>query len=95
SLVTEAIDVVVHCARTPEGPRVTEVITVEDLSASPDGNAFTVTEVFRREGIDSPLTWTGQIPQRLARPFRDAGFDIRSILDDARPHPVSGNGQVR
>jgi pilus assembly protein CpaF len=95
SLVTEAIDVVVHCTRTPEGPRVTEVITVEDLSASPDGNAFTVTEVFRREGIDAPLTWTGQIPQRLARPFRDAGFDIRSILDDARPHPVSGNGSVR
>jgi pilus assembly protein CpaF len=82
SLVTEAIDVVVHCARTAEGPRVTEVITVEDLSASPDGTAFTVTEVFRREGIDAPLTWTGQIPQRLARPFRDAGFDLRSLLDD-------------
>ncbi len=95
SLVTEAIDVVVHCARTPEGPRVTEVITVEDLSASPDGNAFTVTEVFRRDGIDAPLTWTGQLPQRLARPFRDAGFDVRSILDDARPHAVSGNGSHR
>lgn len=95
SLVTEAIDVVVHCARTPEGPRVTEVVTVEDLSASPDGAAFTVTEVFRRDGIDAPLTWTGQIPQRLERPFRDAGFDIRSILDDARPHPVSTNGAHR
>ncbi|HEU5150771.1 MAG TPA: ATPase, T2SS/T4P/T4SS family [Iamia sp.] len=93
SLVTEAIDVVVHCARTPDGPRVTEVITVEDLSASPDGNAFTVTEVFRREGVDAPLTWTGQIPQRLARPFRDAGFDIRSILDDARPYASTTNGQ--
>jgi pilus assembly protein CpaF len=80
SLVTEAIDVVVHCARTPEGPRVTEVVTVEDLSASPDGTAFTVTEVFRREGIDAPLTWTGQIPQRLDRPFRDAGFELRSLL---------------
>ncbi len=92
SLVTEAIDVVVHCARTAEGPRVTEVIAVEDLSASPDGNAFTVTELFRRDGIDAPLTWTGQLPQRLERPFRDAGFDLRSILDDARPHPVGGNG---
>lgn len=80
SLVTEAIDVVVHCARTPDGPRVTEVVTVEDLSASPDGTAFTVTEVFRREGIDAPLTWTGQIPQRLDRPFRDAGFELRSLL---------------
>ncbi|NLV56997.1 MAG: CpaF family protein, partial [Acidimicrobiales bacterium] len=64
SLVTEAIDVVVHCARTPAGPRVTEVIAVEDLSASPDGTAFTVTEVFRREGVGAELTWTGQIPQR-------------------------------
>lgn len=82
SLVTEAIDVVVHCARTPDGPRVTEVITVEDLAAGPDSNAFTVTELFRRQGIDAPLTWSGQIPQRLDRPFRDAGFDLRSLLDD-------------
>ena len=94
SLVSEAIDVVVHCARTPEGPRVTEVLAVEDLSASPDGTAFTVTELFTRDGIDAPLTWTGQIPQRLARPFRDAGYDLRSILDDARPHPTAvGNGR--
>ncbi len=28
SLVSEAIDVVIHCARTPAGPRVTEVIAV-------------------------------------------------------------------
>jgi pilus assembly protein CpaF len=90
SLVTEAIDVVVHCARTPEGPRVTEVIAVEDLSASPDGTAFTVTELFRRDGIDAPLTWTGQLPQRLERPFRDAGSDLRSLLDDGRAHPVEG-----
>ncbi len=75
SLVTEAIDVVVHCARTPKGPQVTEVIAVEDLSASPDGTAFTITELFRRDGVDAPLTWSGQLPQRLARPFRDAGYD--------------------
>ena len=84
SLVTEAIDVVVHCARTPAGPRVTEVIAVEDLSASPDGTAFTTTEVFRRDGIDSPLRWSGLLPQRLERPLRDAGYDVRSLLDDAR-----------
>lgn len=82
SLVTEAIDVVVHCARTPAGPRVTEVIAVEDLAAGPESSAFTVTEVFRRQGIDSPLGWTGQVPQRLDRPFRDAGYDLRSVLDD-------------
>lgn len=85
SLVTEAIDVVVHCARTPDGPRVTEVVAVEDLSASPDGTSFTITEVFRRDGRDAPLRWTGQLPQRLERPFRDAGFDIRALLDEGRP----------
>lgn len=94
SLVTEAVDVVVHCARTAHGPRVTEVITVEDLSASPDGTAFTVTELFDRDGIDAPLTWTGQLPQRLERPFRDAGFDLRTILDDARG-PVGADGAGR
>lgn len=85
SLVTEAIDVVVHCTRTPAGPRVTEVIAVEDLSASPDGTAFTTTEVFRRDGIDAPLQWTGLVPQRLERPLRDAGYDVRALLDDALP----------
>jgi len=90
SLVTEAVDVVVHCARTPEGPQVTEVVTVEDLTARPDGTAFTVTEVFRRESADGPLAWTGQLPQRLERPFRDAGYDIRALLDDdRRPGPLA------
>jgi pilus assembly protein CpaF len=83
NLVTEAIDVVVHCARTPAGPRVTEVITVEDLAADPKGTAFTTTDVFRRDGADAPLAWTGHVPQRLERPFRDAGFDLRAVLDDA------------
>src|SRR5918994_2418273 len=36
TLVSESIDVVVHCARTPEGPRVTEVAMVEDLQGSPE-----------------------------------------------------------
>lgn len=81
SLVTEAIDVVVHCARTPQGPEVTEVVTVEDLTASPDGTAFTTTPLFTRDGVGAPLTWTGQLPQRLERPLRDAGFDLRSLLD--------------
>jgi pilus assembly protein CpaF len=88
SLVTEAIDVVVHCARTPAGPRVTEVLAVEDLSASPDGTAFTTTEVFRRDGIDAPLHWTGQVPQRLDRPLRDAGYDLRTLLGDL-PHATA------
>jgi len=85
SLVSEAIDIVIHCARTPAGPRVTEVIAVEDLAAGPDATQFTVTEVFHRAGPDQPLTWTGHIPVRMERALRDAGFDLRALLDEAAP----------
>src|SRR5205823_7182309 len=46
SLVSEAVDIVVHCARVRGIPRVTEIIAVEDLQTGADGTAFTVTEVF-------------------------------------------------
>ena len=36
TLVTEAVDLVVHCARTPARPRVTEIIAVEDLAGGAD-----------------------------------------------------------
>ena len=39
SLVSEAIDLVVHCRRGPNGPRVTEVLAVEDLAAGPGRHA--------------------------------------------------------
>ena len=35
TLVSESIDVVVHCARGPHGPRVTEIVAVEDSPAAP------------------------------------------------------------
>src|SRR6476620_6764556 len=46
SLVTEAVDIVVHCVRGPRGPRVTEVVAVEDLTAGVDSTQFTTTELF-------------------------------------------------
>ena len=40
SLVSEAIDLVVHCARGRRtGPQVTEIVAVEDLAAGPDADA--------------------------------------------------------
>src|SRR5947208_11649704 len=48
ALVTEAVDIVVHCVRTPERVQVAEVVAVEDLQTGPDGTAFTVTDLFRR-----------------------------------------------
>ena len=79
SLVSEAIDVVVHCARTPEGPRVTAVICVEDQTTGAESTQFTATDVFDRSTGGS-LRWTDNIPARTAAAFRDAGLDIRHVL---------------
>lgn len=81
SLVSEAIDVVVHCTRTGDEVRVSEVIAVEELQTGRDATAFTVTELFRREGPGAPLTWTANLPSRAARPLAQAGYDVRELLD--------------
>jgi pilus assembly protein CpaF len=80
TLVSESIDVVVHCARGDEGPQVAEVITVEDLAAGPASTQFTVTEVFTRERPDAPLRWTGNVPVRAGRALAGAGIDVRALL---------------
>jgi pilus assembly protein CpaF len=81
SLVSESIDVVVQCARTPVGPRVVEVVAVEDLAGAAHATQFTVTELFRRSGPGEPLVWTGQVPSRLGRALDAAGFETRRLLD--------------
>jgi len=81
NLVSEAIDVVIHCVRTPDGPRVNTISCVEDLSASVDSAQFTMTDVFSRSGRDTQLQWTGNIPARAAAAFGDAGLNIRTLLD--------------
>ncbi|HSH62307.1 MAG TPA: hypothetical protein VK988_22185 [Acidimicrobiales bacterium] len=80
SLVSESVDIVVHCARIGERVQVTEVTAVEDLQSGPDSTAFTVTELFRRERLDAPLTWSTNLPVRAARPLETAGFDVRQLL---------------
>ena len=80
TLVSESIDLVVHCARRRGMPQVTEVLAVEDLQTGPDATTFTTTEVFRRAGPGAPLRWTGQLPVRAARAFEDAGIDQRALL---------------
>jgi pilus assembly protein CpaF len=94
TLVSESIDVVVHCARTPEGPRVTEVAMVEDLQGSLEATQFTVTEVFRRAGHDQSLGWTGNLPARAARPLGDAGFDVRRLVGADRGRGRAADGAV-
>ena len=80
TLVAESIDVVVHCTRTPGGPRVSSIVAVEDLAGGADNVQFTTTEVFARTSGDRPLTWTGHVPVRLGRAFAEAGFDVRALL---------------
>jgi pilus assembly protein CpaF len=81
SLVSEAVDLVVHSVRTARGPQVTEIVAVEDLAGGIEATQFTVTDLFRRDGPDAPLRWTGNVPVRLERPLRDAGHDLRHLLD--------------
>ena len=81
TLVSEAIDVVVHAERGPQGPRVTSIVAVEDLLGAADATQFTVTEVFSRQGADEPLAWSGNVPSRLAATFRHAGDDVRRYLE--------------
>jgi pilus assembly protein CpaF len=80
SLVSEAIDLVVHCRRGPSGPRVAEIIAVEDLAGGPESTQFTATELFARRGVESALTWTGNLPVRVARAFEEAGIDLAELL---------------
>jgi pilus assembly protein CpaF len=81
TLVSESIDVVVQCARTAAGPRVTEVAMVEDLVGGTEATHFTLTELFRRAGPDQPLAWTGEVPVRAARALADAGVDLRRLVN--------------
>ena len=80
TLVSESIDLVVHCDRGPHGPHVTEIVAVEDLAAGPDAAQFTVTQVFARPSSAAPLEWTGNLPVRLARSLLDHGVSVRELL---------------
>ena len=100
ALVSEAIDVVVHCSRAGGKVRVNEVVAVEELQVGPDAMQFTVTELFTRPTIDEPLEWTGHLPVRAARALSEAGYDVRRLLDpdaDRRsgPRPAPGRHRPR
>ena len=90
SLVSEAIDVVVHSVRTSEGPRVSGIVCVEDFVGAADSTQFTVTDAFTRPQIDGPLQWSGLIPVRVTAALASAGIDARSILRNG-----AGSGRIR
>jgi pilus assembly protein CpaF len=79
-LVSEAVDLVVHSQRTPNGVEVTSIVAVEDLVGPADAVNLTVTEVFRRDHLGAPLRWTGHLPVRAARLLADAGTEVLALL---------------
>jgi pilus assembly protein CpaF len=81
TLVSEAIDIVVHCARRDGKPAVTEVIAVEDPQGGPAAVQFTATDLFGRAGWSQPLVWSGQMPSRASRLLEEGGYDVRALLD--------------
>jgi len=92
TLVSESIDVVVHCTRGPHGPRVTEIVAVEDLASGPDAAQFTVTQLFARPSGDDQLVWTGNLPVRLGRAMHEHGMSVHGLLGrEARTDDVIGS----
>ncbi|MGH9278745.1 MAG: CpaF family protein [Acidimicrobiales bacterium] len=101
ALVSEAIDIVVHCSRVGADVRVSEIVAVEELQTGRDAVAFTLTELFTRPRRDEPLCWTGNLPGRAGRALEEAGYDMRALLDVSlrRPRtvaavPANGRGGV-
>jgi pilus assembly protein CpaF len=93
ALIAEAVDVVVHIARTPDGVRVNEVVAVEEPTVGSEGTTFTITDLFRRPTPSSPLCWTGQVPTRLARALETKGISIIDLLDAVTPWPTTVGGK--
>jgi pilus assembly protein CpaF len=85
TLVSESIDLVVHCTRTRSGPVVSSIIAVEDLTGPSDATQFTVTELFTRPEPGAALAWTGQLPTRVGRRLAEHGYDVRALVG-ATPH---------
>ena len=83
SLVSEAVDIVVHLEREPHGVSVTSIIAVEDLAGGSEAVQFTATEVFAQNRKGEAATWTGQFPMRAANGLESRGIDVREVLGGA------------
>ena len=80
TLVSESVDLVVHCARGPHGPQVTEILAVEDLASGRRHPVHGHRAVRpRRAGCTADLD-RAQLPSRAGRLFRQAGLDVRDAL---------------
>jgi len=87
TLVSESVDLVVHCERGPDGPRVAEVVAVEDLTAGAEASHLTITPLFRRSRGSGALQWSGVLPVRAGDALAAAGFDGRANSSPAEAGP--------
>lgn len=85
TLVSESIDLVVHCERSDTGPRVSSVVAVEDLQVGTASTQFTTTEIYTRAAPDRGLAWTGEMPVRAGKRLAEAGTDLRLLLGASGP----------
>ena len=90
-LVSQAVDVVVHSIRTPDGPRVSQIACVEELASGAGGTQFTLTELFRRDHSTGVLEWTGQIPVRATENMAVHGIEIRNVLPVGTNPPIAAD----
>ncbi|MEW6154265.1 MAG: ATPase, T2SS/T4P/T4SS family [Actinomycetota bacterium] len=87
ALVSEAVDLVVHCSRSGAEVKVHEILAVEELQTGRESVAFTTTELFTRARQGEPLRWTGYLPVRAGRLLEDAGYEVRALLDTEAKRP--------
>ncbi|HET9732693.1 MAG TPA: ATPase, T2SS/T4P/T4SS family [Acidimicrobiales bacterium] len=90
SLVSDAVDLVVHTRRNADRYWVDEIAAVEDHHGDNSSAAFTVTDLFRRSSPDQELSWTGNVPVRLRDLFTASGVDVLDLLDPDRSAPYPG-----
>lgn len=88
ALVSDAVDLVVHTERGPDGPQVSTVLAVEDLTAGAESVQFTTTELFRRDR--DGLVPTGEVPVRAGERMRRAGIEVRDVLRTPPGGPLFG-----
>jgi pilus assembly protein CpaF len=87
ALVSEAVDLVVHCTRNGRNVQVSEILAVEELQTGRESVAFTLTDLFTRARRGEPLRWTGNLPVRAGRFLEEAGYDLRAMLDPVARRP--------
>jgi pilus assembly protein CpaF len=85
TLVSEAVDIIVHCARHDGKVKVSEVVAVEDIQSGPGAGTFTVTPLFARPQHGRGLEWTGNLPVRATRALELRGYDVRELTAAGSP----------